>query len=267
MAAADISIEYSATGQVMDFAIYTKPYILTNHIVVATDPDTGVENLSMQINAYGPAGCDTVIYFDQEVIPGETLTDGTATDEEQNIDFSITIGKTTLTASIADSATFFDEISAHRQIVPEATSAPQTAAHVIEAKIYHDGTYIADIYPASDTRLIKFTDNPNRSYDVITQYRNPLSALYPFPINDTIDVIYALIALYQDEPVDNNIKDPVSYTYLTECIDGSGSVVDGYYYYAEQDAMVSTYCLDTYDSCGDYNYTGVDGFDLYFRTS
>lgn len=266
MAAADIAIEYTESGQVMDFAIYTKPYILTNHVVSALDPQTDIENLSMQINAYGPAGCDTVIYFDKETLPAEILGDGSFADPVENVDFSISIGKTTLTASIVESTPFFDEILAHRQTVPEATSAPQTAAHVQEAKIYHDNVFIADIYPANDTRLIKFSDNPNRSYDFVSQYRNIATTTYPLPIDNTVGVILSLMALFQDNTA-VEVKEVVSLQYLTQCEDASGVLMDGYYYYADQDVMVSTYCLDGYDTCGEYNYTGVDGLDLYFRTS
>jgi len=52
---------------------------------------------------------------------------------------------------------------------------------------------------------------------------------------------------------------------LTQCTDKPGADVEGYYYYEDLDVMVSTYCLPAYDTCGTYDYTGVDGLDLYYR--
>jgi len=53
---------------------------------------------------------------------------------------------------------------------------------------------------------------------------------------------------------------------MSYCIDDQGATVDGYYYYPAQDIMVSSYCLETYDTCGTYQYT-LDAMDLYYRNN
>lgn len=55
-------------------------------------------------------------------------------------------------------------------------------------------------------------------------------------------------------------------TDLSYCIDVQGATADGYYYYATDDVMVSSYCLPSYDTCGVYQYN-VDSLDLYYRQS
>lgn len=197
--AIEATLQYNSEtddNDIIDVALYIKDYIITNHVVNITDPITGEKTIDMQINVYGLATCDTVIYYTTHEIPVsvEVLPGEFKTIMQTNSEISVSVGKLTATAVVTDTTKMFDDITARRLVVPTSTSAPTTINHVIEAKVFYDSNYIADIFPQDDTWLIKFyEENFTNTKYLFADYIDILLAGNPL----SMDAVYNIIDLIE----------------------------------------------------------------------
>lgn len=148
--AVDATITYDAQGDMtnIEIAWYLDPYIYTNSFSrdVTTDvAGNKIEHATMDIHIYGPAGCGVQLLLDT------TTTTDPQDNETSTQDITFTLNNTTLEIQTQNFNDMIDDIKNHRLTVPTATSSPQTASYLVDAKIYHKGDYRAYIYPEDNT--------------------------------------------------------------------------------------------------------------------
>lgn len=242
-------------------AVFLDPYIYTNHFTsTRTQDDDGDRKvMDFDIRIFGPAGCDIQIQWLEDDY--YNYSDG-----QQSTTHSIDLhfNNTHIELVVTDLEAMLDEIQEHRVLFPTATSAPMTANHVLTAKIYSKGIHAANIIPVNNDRWIVFMDGGPGTY-ITTAINQALTDTINNPLLVAIRDLLSMLS--DDEKQDayiDDIKSP-ELTNLVQCTDSDG-YVSGYYYYPTQDIMLSSYCLEMYDTCGVYSHT-IDGLDLYFRDS
>ncbi len=118
------------------------------------------------------------------------------------------------------------------------------------------------MYPEDSTWKIRF-ELQQSSKDFISEIWNLAVAVTPIDLG----IFTTMRDVIQELRGENDVEVVESRPTLVDlsyCIDSQEETVDGYYYYATDDVMVSTYCLPAYDTCGAYQYN-VDSLDLYYR--
>lgn len=191
----------------------------------------------------------------------------------QSVSLTAAINNGLITRNVTDSQARNDAIDAYE--LSSGISDPVAAAAgnaYFDADIYINETHVADINAMDNMFGIAFIDILNRYPNNPNVYNNNLIDTYIMAQElDAANIMLVLARITQAvEQAKSGVRAPVEEevnggSLLTQCRDKAGANVEGYYYYTDLDVMVSTYCLPAYDTCGTYDYTGVDDLDLYYR--
>lgn len=171
--AADITIQYNDAGDMTNLQIawYLDPYIYTNNFSTQRTTDVAgneIETTTMDIRIFGPAGCDVQLMLDA------TTTIDTEKNETSTQDITFVLNNTRVEISTQNFDAMIGDIFNYRQTVPTATSTPQTASYLVDAKIYHKGVYRAYLYPENNTWNVGFASQ-QEPQDFINELLNPIA--------------------------------------------------------------------------------------------
>lgn len=148
--AVDVSIQHDENGDMsaLQIAWYLDPYIYTNNYTKTTTVDVAgntIEDVTMDIRIFGPAGCDVQLAID-------TTTTIDQTDTESSVEsIVLVLNNTRVEFNTQNFGDMWKDIQDYRATVATATSTPQTDDYFVDAKIYHKGVYRAYLYPENDT--------------------------------------------------------------------------------------------------------------------
>ena len=285
IAALDLTISYTETNNPyrefyqadsLDVALFLNPYIYTNQVTIereyayitednqdqwytqASQWDVIVNRHSSDIRVFGPATCNLQLTYMYEQIYA-TDTDPEVT----NLDLMLAFDNFTFDGSFTDIWTAIKDVAQYKESNPDALSAPTTAQHINKAEILLENEWhIANIVPINNTWRIDYIYDHGWLW--LINERNYIMDSYDINIASLLQILDFMGSL-----TDETEKEPApiyaDLEYLEYCFDDNDDIVNGYFYYPDVDSMVSSYCLEESDTCGEFDYLDVDGYDLYFR--
>lgn len=147
--AVDASIQYDEAGNMtaMQIAWYLDPYIYTNNFTKTTTVDVAgntIEDVTMDIRIFGPAGCDVQLAID-------TTTTIDQTDTESSVEsIVLVLNNTRVEFNTQNFGDMWKDIQDYRATVATATSTPQTDDYLVDAKVYFKGNYMGYLFPENN---------------------------------------------------------------------------------------------------------------------